>query len=135
MKKNIVEISYTGKNFSAHIPNLPGCVTAGSTPGEIKANILEAIEIHLAGMNEDGDSIPESFQNGFEIIYNFEKESLAQYYLQMFNPAYLSTLSGIDERLIGNYAKGIQKPTQTELKKFEKVLNKIGKELMNDFNV
>jgi hypothetical protein len=38
MKKNIVEIFFAGKNFSAHVPLLPGCVSTGRTPDEIKNN-------------------------------------------------------------------------------------------------
>ena len=43
MKKNIVEVSFTGNNFSAHVLTLPGCVSVGDTPAEIKSNILEII--------------------------------------------------------------------------------------------
>jgi len=46
-------------NFSAYVPDLPGCVTTGKTIEEIKANIREAIELHLDGMRADGESIPE----------------------------------------------------------------------------
>jgi len=52
MKKNIVEIYFVGKNFSAHVPRLPGCISTGKTPDEIKANILEAIKFHLEGIKE-----------------------------------------------------------------------------------
>ncbi len=46
------------KNFSAYVPDLPGCVSVGDTLEEVKAEIREAIEFHLEGMREDGSPIP-----------------------------------------------------------------------------
>ena len=46
------------QNFSAYVPDLPGCVSTGSTLEEIQRNIQEAIAFHLEGMREDGLSIP-----------------------------------------------------------------------------
>ena len=45
-------------NFSVYVPDLPGCVSTGSTLEEAQQNIREAIELHLAGMREDGLSLP-----------------------------------------------------------------------------
>jgi predicted RNase H-like HicB family nuclease len=42
------------RNFSAYVPDLPGCVSVGDTLEEVKAEIREAIEFHLEGMREDG---------------------------------------------------------------------------------
>lgn len=41
------------------MPDLPGCITTGQTVEEIERNIREAIELHLDGMLEDGEPIPE----------------------------------------------------------------------------
>lgn len=45
-------------NFSAYVPDLPGCVATGATLAEVEAQIREAIEFHLDGMREDGTPIP-----------------------------------------------------------------------------
>jgi len=45
-------------NFSAYVPDLPGCVATGATIEEIELQIREAIEFHLEGMREDGTPIP-----------------------------------------------------------------------------
>jgi len=47
------------RNYSAYVPDLPGCVAAGKTLKETQRLIREAIELHLQGMREDGDQIPE----------------------------------------------------------------------------
>ena len=46
------------RNYSAYVPDLPGCVSVGDTLDEVKAGIREAIEFHLEGMREDGLPIP-----------------------------------------------------------------------------
>ena len=45
-------------NYSAYVPDLPGCVATGTTVAEVEAEIREAIEFHLDGMREDGLPIP-----------------------------------------------------------------------------
>jgi predicted RNase H-like HicB family nuclease len=49
----------TDTGFSAHMPDLPGCVAAGSTIEETTDLIRGAIRMHLAGIVEDGESILE----------------------------------------------------------------------------
>lgn len=45
-------------NYSAYVPDLPGCVATGKTVEETEKEIREAIEFHLEGMREDGTPIP-----------------------------------------------------------------------------
>lgn len=49
----------TNTGYSAHVPDLLGCVAAGSTLEETAELIRGAIRMHLAGMVEDGEPIPE----------------------------------------------------------------------------
>jgi predicted RNase H-like HicB family nuclease len=46
-------------NFSAYVPDLPGCVATGRSVEEAEAQIREAIEFHIEGLREDGAPIPE----------------------------------------------------------------------------
>jgi predicted RNase H-like HicB family nuclease len=46
-------------SFGAYVPDLPGCVAVGETKEEALRLIREGIEIHLAGMREEGLPIPE----------------------------------------------------------------------------
>ena len=59
MSKYAVVIEKGQSNLSAYVPDLPGCITTGRTVEEIERNIREAIELHLEGMREDGQPIPE----------------------------------------------------------------------------
>jgi len=46
-------------NYSAYVPDLPGCVAVGDTVEETHREIQEAIEFHLEGLRADGLPIPE----------------------------------------------------------------------------
>lgn len=54
-----IVIEKAGANYSAYVPDLPGCVAAGETIAEVECLLHEAIEMHIAGMREDGETIPE----------------------------------------------------------------------------
>jgi predicted RNase H-like HicB family nuclease len=54
-----VIVERSDNNYGAWAPDLPGCITTGATVEETLANMREAIELHLEGMREDGDPIPE----------------------------------------------------------------------------
>ena len=47
-------------NYSAYVPDLPGCVATGATVEETEESIREAIAFHLDGMREDGMPIPQA---------------------------------------------------------------------------
>jgi len=47
------------RNYSAYLPNLPGCVATGGTIDEVRERMRVAIELHLEGMREDGLPIPQ----------------------------------------------------------------------------
>jgi predicted RNase H-like HicB family nuclease len=57
MKYTII-IEKAEDNYSAYVPDLPGCVSTGSTISEIEQNMKEAISGHLEVMQEYGDPIP-----------------------------------------------------------------------------
>lgn len=59
MKDYLVIYEKAGKNWSAYVPDLPGCVAAGDTREEVARLIREAIEFHIEGMNEEGIAVPE----------------------------------------------------------------------------
>jgi predicted RNase H-like HicB family nuclease len=56
--KYAVVIEKAENNYSAYVPDLPGCIATGGTIKEVEREIREAIEFHLDGMREDGEPIP-----------------------------------------------------------------------------
>jgi predicted RNase H-like HicB family nuclease len=55
-----IVIEKAQSNYSAYVPDLPGCVATGATVEEVESQIREAIEFHLEGLREDGLPIPAS---------------------------------------------------------------------------
>ena len=51
-------IEKAANNYSAYVPDLPGCIAAGATVAETERLIREAIEFHLEGLREDGLPLP-----------------------------------------------------------------------------
>jgi predicted RNase H-like HicB family nuclease len=58
MTRYAIVIEKGPANFSAYVPDLPGCVATGETIEETESLVREAIELHLEGMREDGLPIP-----------------------------------------------------------------------------
>lgn len=56
--KYAVVIEKVTDNYSAFVPDLPGCVATGETIATVEAEISAAIRFHLDGMQEDGPPIP-----------------------------------------------------------------------------
>lgn len=59
MKLYTIVIEQTPNNYSAYVPDLPGCVTTGSTIEETVENMKEAISLHLETMIDLNIPIPE----------------------------------------------------------------------------
>ena len=45
--------------FGAYVPDLPGVMSVGDSEEQVKANIREAIALHLEGLRQAGEAIPE----------------------------------------------------------------------------
>ena len=58
MRYGIV-IEKTASNYSAYVPDLPGCVATGDSIEEVEREIREAIRFHIEGLQEDGLPVPE----------------------------------------------------------------------------
>ncbi|HEX4852864.1 type II toxin-antitoxin system HicB family antitoxin [Arenimonas sp.] len=54
-----IVIDKTDNNYGAWAPDLPGCVALGDTVEEVGQRMRSAIEMHLAGIREDGQPIPQ----------------------------------------------------------------------------
>jgi len=64
----LVVVEKAKGNYSAYVPDLPGCVTTGKTLAEIHRNMQEAIELHLEGMRRSGEPIPEPAETTTEFV-------------------------------------------------------------------
>jgi predicted RNase H-like HicB family nuclease len=53
-----IVIEKAESNYSAYVPDLPGCVATGATVAEVETEICEAIRFHVDGLKADGQTVP-----------------------------------------------------------------------------
>jgi predicted RNase H-like HicB family nuclease len=53
-----IVIEKAHRNYSAFVPDLPGCVATGATVKEVERKLRDAIRLHLKGLQEDGLAVP-----------------------------------------------------------------------------
>lgn len=58
MMRYAVVIEKAGDNYSAYVPDLPGCIATGDTVAEVEVEMREAIRFHIDGLKQDGLPIP-----------------------------------------------------------------------------
>jgi predicted RNase H-like HicB family nuclease len=58
MTKYAIVVERAKRNYAAYVPDLPGCIATGATVEEAEELLREAIEVHIAGLREDGLPVP-----------------------------------------------------------------------------
>ena len=59
MTEYTVIYEYGKRNWSAYVPDLPGCIATAKTRKQIEQRIREAIEFHIEGLKAHGEKVPE----------------------------------------------------------------------------
>jgi len=60
MARYLVVVERSKSNFSAYLPDVPGCVVTGKTRLEVLGRMRKAFAMHAAGLKEDGMTVPEA---------------------------------------------------------------------------
>ncbi len=81
-----IVIERAANNYSAYVPDLPGCVATGGTIQEVEEQIREAIASHLEGLREDGTPVPPPL-------------SQVKYVDIAANYSFRATVTGLDDNL------------------------------------
>jgi predicted RNase H-like HicB family nuclease len=131
MEKVTVTVGLTEKNYCACLVIGDGVVVATEkTFDNLKKEMQSAVEFHLEGMREDEDYIPNVFLNEFQLVYQFDSESLLSHYKGIITNAALERLTGINRRQLTHYASGLRKPRPEQRQRIKKALHKLGNELL-----
>ncbi len=117
--KIVIERSKDG-TFWAYAENLEGVSGVGNTVAEVKQSVQEGLELQ-----KELGNIPNT-----KYKLKFDTESLLQYYKGIFTKAGLERLTGINQRQLQHYSAGLKKPRETQRKKIEQALHKLGSELL-----
>ncbi len=57
--KYAVVYEKTARNYSAYVPDLPGCIATGTSREDVERHIREAIALHLEGLRLEGAPVPD----------------------------------------------------------------------------
>jgi predicted RNase H-like HicB family nuclease len=125
----IVRIGKTEKNYAAVVEGLEGFVCTADSLEELKKEVSEGIDFHIAGLKEDGDRIPEIFTKVYRLIYKWSIESLLLYYKGVLTLSALERITGINQTQLGHYAAGRSVPRKKQVEKIERSLHHLGNEL------
>jgi predicted RNase H-like HicB family nuclease len=130
MKKIKVNITWSD-NYGAWLELLPGCVAVGDTLDEVKRNIEISINMHLAGMREDGDPVPVEFQGEYQLEFKLNTQALLHSCGDIVTQVALSQATGISHKQINHYYTGYRNPRPEQRAKIVSGLHKLGHELLN----
>jgi predicted RNase H-like HicB family nuclease len=117
-------------NYGAWLELLPGCVAVGDTLDEVKENIVTSINMHLAGMREDGDPIPVEFKGNYHLDFKLNTQALLHSCGNIVTQVALSRATGISHKQINHYYTGYRSPRPEQRAKIILGLHKLGHELL-----
>ncbi len=83
MKRKYLVIYEKGKrNYSGFLPDVPGCISTGKSLDLMRDMMREALELHLEGMAEDGDPLPEATTVSYPVTFEGEYEAVLGYIIE-----------------------------------------------------
>jgi predicted RNase H-like HicB family nuclease len=128
MERIKIVIGASSDCFGAYAENCPGIYGSGDTAESAKENALEGMKLFIASRSKS--ELPEILQGEYEIEYQYDTQSLLNYYTKFFNCASLQRLTGINQKLLHHYASGLKKPRKMQREKIETSLHRLGNELL-----
>ena len=75
-QKYLILIEKAANNYSAYLPDVPGCVTVGDTIEDVKKNMVEALTLHFNGLHTEGDQIPHPATEGAYVEFDWTPTKL-----------------------------------------------------------
>jgi len=128
-KKLLVIVEPTQSGLWAYIPNLPGCTSFGKDFKEIKSNLSEAIELHIEGMKEDGEEVPNVADLDKDLQYNFD---LSTFFKEFpISITGFAERSGINGSLLRQYVTGKKHLSLRQADKIQNAIRVLGNEISN----
>ncbi len=127
MKTIKIIIERSEDHYAAYAPDVWGVSGVGSTPNEAKESVLESIE---TVKENDPESIPGVLKGEYKLVYQYDVQSLLNYFKGIFTNSAIEKVTGINQKQIQHYASGLKKPRPAAKTKIEKGLRRLGQELM-----
>lgn len=122
-------IDYTDNYAACPADDRIACVSTGRTLDEVKKNIAEALQFHIEGMREDGDAVPEEFNDEWEFEWELSARAMLHYTEGLVPKSALSKASGINQQQLTHYASGYRTPRPLMRQKIVDGLHSIAAQL------
>jgi len=101
----------------------------GNTPTEAKADMIEQMKFFKEIAIEDSFEYPAFLDEDFEIEYQFDVQSLLEYYSGILTLAGMEKITGIHQKQLWSYLNNKTKPRHRQVERIKKGLHELGVEL------
>ena len=118
-------------NYSAYVEEINGVGGVGDTLDEVKKNLEDGLVVLKEACIDFGDPVPEELQGDYQIVFRMDTKSFLQMYCKIFTKSALERLTGINQKQLWHYAKGLSTPRPAQAKKIEDALHQLGEELLS----
>ena len=129
MEKAIILVDWDRNYSAATKDERIACIATGRSLEELRINFERSLKLHLQGMKEDGEEIPEEFTEGYELIYYLTGKALMHYVDQYVTRKALARETGINLQQLSHYAKGHRNPRPEMQEKIIQGIRNIGRQL------
>ena len=117
--------------YGVSFPDIENIFGFGENLETAKADAYKVIEYYMDILNKNGETIPEILQNGYELDFEFDIESLLKHIEGIVTKTALAKASGINPIQLSHYSSGLKKPRKEQKEKIINGLHKLGQELLS----
>ena len=118
-------------NYGAYVEEIDGVGGIGDTLEKVKHSLEEGLVVLKEACIEEGYPVPEELQGEYQIVFRMDTRSFLQMYCKIFTKSALERMTGINQKQLWHYAKGLSTPRPAQVAKIEKALHQLGEELLS----
>jgi hypothetical protein len=134
MEKIKVEIYWTDKNYCCgwSLKDFGAVVCSNNTLEGLKADFIGALKAQINDMVADGEDVLEWLASGdYEISFSLAVSALLRQAEQFTTMAAISRVTGINQKLLSNYASSVKTPRAPQRQRIIEGLHTIGREFLS----
>ena len=128
-----IHVGWSDKNYCCGLSEGIGgvVVVTAKTLSKLKEDFEESLRLHIESCIADGDVLPDYIKNGdYELVYELDTAALLRQAERFTTMAVISRFTGINQKLLSNYANSVKKPRQAQRDRIVSGLHAIGKQFL-----
>lgn len=125
-----VEVAWSDKNYCGGwgFPGVGAVIATGKTLEKFKEEFQSALDFQVESMIADGEDIPDWLRDkDYTLVYDLKVSALLRQAEQFTTMAALSRVTGINQRLLSNYASDVKTPRPSQRAKIIDGIREIGR--------